>query len=154
MNSLCPKLTLFDFLMAFIKPTIGPNVGHFTVDPLQVTETFQPQITFTYVIMVCKCFIPIQMGFFLSLQLVPNKRNNKKIFFLYIQQNFCSHLQKMANICIEMVLPSFKNYNHYNYYNDRIHKRQDYFVLTSSESVILRLAPSYCLQSEYGHTPV
>lgn len=56
MNSLCPKLTLFDFLMAFIKPTIGPNVGHFTVDPLQVTETFQPQITFTYVIMVCKSY--------------------------------------------------------------------------------------------------
>lgn len=32
----------------------------------------------------------------------------------------------MANICIEMVLPNFKNYNH-NYY-DRIRKRQDYFV--------------------------
>lgn len=72
---------------------------------------------------------------------------------MYIQYNFCSHLSKIANICIEMVLPSFKNYNHYNYY-DRIRKRQDYFVLTSSESVILRLAPSYCLQSEYGHTPV
>lgn len=77
----------------------------------------------------------------------------KNLLFVYTIE-FLFSLVESGNICIEMVLPSLKItiiiiIIMIEYTKDKI-----IFVLTSSESVILRLAPSYCLQSEYGHTPV